>query len=290
MITEQELPGLYRAANSASQDAQTTHYLCLMSYLFFLVLAAAVSLWFSDLVVGAVISASLFLLTLGILIALRVMRYDDIWYNGRAVAESVKTRSWRWMMRAEPYEHCDNPTTVAKQFINDLKAILKQNQHLAGKLPTKEYMEEPISKSMKAIREMAVDERLKIYKSHRIQNQADWYSRNAVFNKKRSRQWFIVSVALHATAIFMLLLRIYEPKLPLPVVVVATAASAVLTWVQAKKYNELSSSYSLTVHEIILIKGEAISIKEEHELSNFVVNTETAFSREHTQWIAGQNK
>ncbi|MEO1352240.1 MAG: DUF4231 domain-containing protein [Cyanobacteria bacterium J06635_15] len=48
-------------------------------------------------------SALLFLVTLAILIGLRVKRPDDIWYNGRAVAESVKTRTWRWVMRAEPY-------------------------------------------------------------------------------------------------------------------------------------------------------------------------------------------
>ncbi len=84
----------------------------------------------------------------------------------------------------------------------------------------------------------------------------------------------------------MLLLRIYKPTLSLPIVVVATAASAVLTWQKAKKHNELSSSFSLAAHEITLIKGEACSISNEKELSDFVVNTESAFSREHTQWVA----
>lgn len=66
----------------------------------------------------------------------------------------------------------------------------------------------------------------------------------------------------------------------------ATAASAVLTWVQAKKYNELNSSYALAAHEIVLIKGEAVSVQDESHLSEFVVNSESAFSREHTQWVA----
>src|SRR5690606_15189811 len=29
---------------------------------------------------------------------------DRIWYNARAVAESVKTLTWRYMMRAEPFQ------------------------------------------------------------------------------------------------------------------------------------------------------------------------------------------
>ena len=81
-----------------------------------------------------IISTVLFLLTLFIMVWLRVSRPDDIWYNGRAVAESVKTRSWRWMMRAEPYFDCDNIEIVRKHFVIDLKTILKQNENLIGKL------------------------------------------------------------------------------------------------------------------------------------------------------------
>jgi hypothetical protein len=289
MITDKELPGLYKAANRASRNAQTPYYLCLMSYLFLLVLAAAVSFWFSDSVIWAMISTGLFLLTLGILVVLRVIRPDDTWYNGRAVAESVKTRSWRYMMRAEPYDGCEDPTTVAKGFIKDQKDILKQNQSLAGKLPT-EHMKEPITEAMKAVRAMTVEERLNVYNSDRIQNQADWYSIKATFNKKRSLQWFCAAVGLHGTAILMLLCRINKPLLSLPVAVIATAASAVLTWLQTKKHNELGSSYSLAAHEIVLIKGEALSINNENELSAFVVNTESAFSREHTQWVSQKNR
>lgn len=287
-ITDQELPGLYKAANKASLDAQRTYYLCLMLYLILLICAGGVAFWFSAFVAGAIVSAILFFLTLSILITLRVTRPDDIWYNGRAVAESVKTRSWRWMMRTEPYEETE-PTMVSKQFINDLKVILKQNRALAGKLPTEEYMKEPISECMNKIRAMSIAERLNIYETDRIQDQANWYSKKAIFNKKRSRLWFWISVVLHAVAIIMLLLRIRTPSLALPVTVVATAASAVLTWLQAKKHNELSSSYSLTAHEIVLIKGEAISISNERELSDFVLDTESAFSREHTQWVARKN-
>jgi hypothetical protein len=288
MITDQELPGLYRAANKASLDAQRTYYACLMSYLILLICAAGVTFWFSVLPAGAITSAVLFLVTLGILIALRVTRPDAVWYNGRAVAESVKTRAWRWLMRAEPYEE-DDSTVVSKQFINDLKAILKQNKTLAGKLPTKEYAKEPITDRMNEVRAMSIGERLSIYKKDRLQNQADWYSKKAVFNRKRSRFWFWTSVVLHGVAVFMLLLRISTPSLSVPVTVVATAASAVLTWLQAKKHNELSSSYSLTAHEIVLIKGEAISINTERDLSDFVLATESAFSREHTQWVARKN-
>lgn len=285
-LDDSTLPGLYQSADKASLSAQSVYFFALRLYLFLLVIAAFVSYYWPTDTYAAIASASLFLITLGILIFLRVQRPDDKWYNGRAVAESVKTRSWRWVMRAEPYEHNEKFEIVSKQFINDLKAILNQNKSLSDTLQSGSGINDPISNTMLEIRKLSVADRLSLYKEQRINDQAKWYSLKSQFNKKRARQWFWVSVALHATATGFLLYRIKEPTLSLPVAVVATAAGAVLTWLQAKKHNELNSSYALAAHEIVLIKGEAESVQTEREISEFVINSENAFSREHTQWTA----
>lgn len=280
------LPGLYQSANQASLDAQFWYFLGLRTYLALLVAAAFVSFAWPKSTYGALSSAALFLITLAILVGLRVKRPDETWFNGRAVAESVKTRAWRWCMRAEPYEDIDNLEIISRRFISDLKSILDQNRSLTESLPCERGIQEPISEAMKEIRNLNVDERLALYKKQRIDDQARWYSIKSQFNKRRAKQWFWVSVALHSLAILLLLYKIMVPGLDLPIEVVATGAGAVFTWLQAKKHNELSSSYSLAAHEIVLIKGEALSVKGEKDLSEFVFNSETAFSREHTQWAA----
>jgi hypothetical protein len=66
---------------------------------------------------------------------------------------------------------------------------------------------------------------------------------------------------------------------------VALAAST-LSWIQAKRFSELSASYALAAHEISFIKEQAASIKKDDNLSQFVGDAENAFSREHTQWVA----
>ena len=285
-LDDSTLPGLYQSADKASLLAQSNFFCALRLYLFLLVIAAFVSYNWPSNVYAAIASASLFLVTLGILIFLRVQRPDDKWYNGRAVAESVKTRSWRWVMCAEPYEQNEKVEIVSKQFINDLKAILTQNRILSDYLQSGSGINDPISNTMLEIRNLPVLDRLSLYKDQRIDNQAKWYSLKSQLNKRRARQWFWVSVTLHATAIVFLLYRIKEPTLSLPIPVVATAAGVVLTWLQAKKHNELNSSYALAAHEIVLIKGEAESVQSEREISEFVINSENAFSREHTQWTA----
>ncbi len=142
---------------------------------------------------------------------------------------------------------------------------------------------------MSAIRNLQWEERLKLYIADRIDDQSHWYSKKSRFNKHLAKRWLIFSIVLHSLAILLLLYRIKEPFSSLPIEVVATAASAVLTWGQAKKHTELTSSYALAAHEIVLIKGESGSVTEECHLSEFVINSESAFSREHIQWTARKN-
>ena len=281
-IQEDSFPGLYRSADRASLNSQRLYYISLSLYLGLLVVAAAVSYFFSDNRYGALLSAFLFLFTLGILVYLKTKKPDDIWYNGRAVAESVKTLSWKWMMRADPFH--ENGSAEA-DIVADLKKVLKQNQSLSSVLSPTEGAREPVTDMMRSVRSLLFEDRKTLYKSQRIDDQADWYAKKARFNKERANVWFFVSVVLHGTAVMMLMYRIYDSSVSLPIEVVATSAGAVLTWIQAKKYSELNSSYSLAAHEIGFIKSEWLSVVE-GDFSDFVINTENAFSREHTQWVA----
>ncbi|ENA1795677.1 DUF4231 domain-containing protein [Flavobacterium psychrophilum] len=291
-IEDKDLPGLYQSADTASIKEQKKFFNGITWYLILLIVAALFSFFANDYPnpIFKIISTILFLLTLFIIIWLKVNRPDDIWYNGRAVAESVKTRSWRWMMRAEPYVDCENVEIMRKHFINDLKTILKQNESLIGKLGISASVEDPISEIMIKARKLNLTERFDLYRQERITNQALWYTKKAKFNKSKAEFWFWTTVVLHTSAIILLLYNIYEPALKLPIELIAVAASSVFTWLQSKKHNELSSSYSLTAHEIVLIKSEITRIETDAEFSEYIMNCENAFSREHTQWFARKNE
>ena len=63
-----------------------------------------------------------------------------------------------------------------------------------------------------------------------------------------------------------------------------------ISWLEAKNYNELSNAYSLAVSDISLIKKDPLEGQvSEDEVSEYVINSENAFSREHTQWLARKN-
>ena len=170
-ISDTALPGLYQYADKASVKNQTVYYNALCAYLLLLIIAASVSFYWPKNPTAAMASALLFLVTLGILIFVKTRQPDNIWYNGRAVTESVKTRAWRWMMRAEPYQgngsskHSDS---VSSQFIDDLKEILDKNQSLSAVLKTGPAAKPPISDQMKDVRSRSMKERLAIYASQRV--------------------------------------------------------------------------------------------------------------------------
>lgn len=291
-ISNNELPGLYQSADTASLREQKKYFLGISLFLFLLIAAALFAFISANDTnpLSKIISTIFFLSTLSITIWLRVAKPDDIWYNGRAVAESVKTRAWRWMLRSEPYEDSEDIEIMIRKFISDLKQILEQNKSLIGELGIKSTIDDPITRKMQIVRSLDIQKRMSVYRDERITNQALWYTKKAKFNKRRSTFWFWITVSLHVAAIILLLYNIKEPQMKLPIEVIAVAASSVLTWLQAKKHNELSSSYSLTAHEIMLIKSSVTRISTENELSDYVMNCENAFSREHTQWVARKNE
>jgi hypothetical protein len=281
-----DLPGLYRSADRASSYAQRQYFCAIGLYLTLLIIASVVTFGSDNSSRLTLLSVCLFLLPLGIMIWLSIRKPEQIWFNGRAVAESVKTRAWRWMMRAEPYKDCGDEVIAVKKFISDLKQILEQNRSLGDALGIAASDSQPITEKMKQVRELPFEQRLEVYKQKRIDDQETWYSKKTIYNRKRSTQWFWVMVIFHAAAIIMLLYKMKTPTMKLPIQTIALGASSVLSWLQAKRHKELSSSYALAAHEIALIKGEAAIVNSEIELSDFVVNSENAFSREHTQWIA----
>lgn len=291
-VEDKDLPGLYQSADLSSIGEQKKYFRGIAWYLVLVIIAVLFAFLSDDTTDPSlkIISTILFLGTLFIMIWLRVSKPEDIWYNGRAVAESVKTRAWRWMMRAGPFLDCENIEEARKHFINDLKSILKQNESLISTLGIEASLKDPISDKMLHIRKLTPEERFQIYREERISNQALWYSGKVKYNRIRSKFWFWATVTLHAIAIILLLYNIKEPELKLPIEVIAIGASSVLTWLQAKQHNELSSSYTLAAHEIILIKSESSAIQYERDLSDYVINCENAFSREHTQWNAKKNE
>ncbi len=291
-IEDTDMPSLFQNADKESIKSQKIHNIILLLYNISLIISALVIILVREYTVFArIITTILFLLSLGLIVSLRIIMPTKIWYNGRAIAESIKTRTWRWMMRAEPYGDCNNVLVVEQSFINDLKTIIDQNQSLIKQIGN--YVDadksNSITNKMRDIRSLNIDERLEVYKKERIINQEKWYNNKSKINKRDANVIFWLIIISHAIIFLLMLLELSMCISNPPIELFLVLASTFVSWNQTKKHNELASSYSLATHEIILMKNETNHIETEEDLSEYVLNCENAFSREHTQWYARKN-
>jgi hypothetical protein len=140
---------------------------------------------------------------------------------------------------------------------------------------------------MSRLRALPLLDRRKGYQSDRIDQQLGWYRAKATTSDRVAKRWFVFLVAIQTLAIASAIGRILNPDFVYwPSGVLASIATGVLGWLQAKRFQDIAVSYSLTAHDISLLREKLRDVNSEQDFSAFVGDAENAFSREHTQWRA----
>jgi len=286
-MQNQDYPALFQAADTGSNRTQWYHHLTVKGYLGCLIIGACFSFYGINNSTLAIIAAVVFFIALALSILIITKNFENSWYNCRALAESIKTSTWKYMMRTEPYEDCDDVQIVKSEFRNLLKGLLKENRELSSDFAGEVSDKEQVTDFMNTVRNMDLNDRKDFYLTHRIDEQRTWYTKKSKENSDKKSLWFGLLIFFNFLALTLVILRIKFPNLPyFPVEILIVISGACLTWIQVKKFQELSSAYSLTAHEIGTVRGEIENIDTEEEFSDFVNDSENAFSREHTQWLA----
>ena len=231
--------------------------------------------------------ACTFIASLAVLAWRAHVRPEQGWYKSRALAESIKTLSWRYAMRAQPFDD-ERQADAKKDFRDTLAALLRSNRQIGEHLAGLDAAGPQITETMSAMRNRALRDRKAYYLASRVKDQQGWYTRKAKANKDAARNWQCVGAACYVAGVAMVLLHVRFVNITFPVEPVIVMASAVLGWMQIKKFNELASAYALTAHEIGLAETVITDAKTEQDFSKAINEVELVFSREHTQWIARQ--
>ena len=280
----ENFPGIYKSADALSASSQKKFFGVLALHLSLLVIGAALSAINNPSILTVIAQVVVLLGALFCSIYLLGTRPERKWYSARAVAESVKTVTWRFGCRAEPFASDDNVSEAHLREV--LRKIVEQNSDITRAL-TRYLMDHQVTLEMRAMRSQSLADRKNTYKSDRIENQLAWYAGKAEVNSRAATKSFLFLVIVNALAVLSALLRIkcLDASFWYTDILVAAAAS-LLSWIQAKRYSELAASYALAAHEIGIIREEALAPNSEDEFSKFVADSENAFSREHTQWLA----
>lgn len=279
-----DFPSIYQSADELSLASQGLFFRFLFCNLFFLVVAAGISIANSSEILCAVVQVIVLLFALGSSIYLYAVRPDRDWYSARAIAESVKTLTWRYISKAEPFVL--NEAVDRERFLLGLKQVVDQNKDIAKKLIGIKSLPQ-ITKEMSRLRDQSISDRLGFYVEQRVVDQLNWYTKKADDNNRLASKYFWLLIGVNVLAIVFAIGKVLFLKVSYwPTDLFIAMAAGVLGWIQAKRYTENSASYALAAHEISLIKEQSVSVKTAQELSLYVGDAENAFSREHTQWVA----
>lgn len=285
-----EYPSIYTLSDELSNKYQNTYKRLSVATLLLIVLAALF-----DFLVNFSISLSFvtcgFVLASIFLMIIRSLRTDyKFWYDSRALAESIKTASWRFSMCAEPYPLQITPEAAKHEFAKEVCEMLSAEKSVYEKL---DYRKSgtcafETTPSMSEIRNLHWEDRKDIYIFQRINDQKDWYLKKSQSNGKTSTYFLITTI----------MLQIVTAAIALPIALgcfvnlsgfLLTLITSILTWTQIKQYSQLAHSYGVAAKELALIAGKFHDLANEQEFLNLVIQAELAMSREHTLWVSRNN-
>lgn len=281
-------PDLFHAADIASGHAQKLNFRLIIVEYALLIGTAVLAMIGTMINLNSGVYVAMFISLGGIATAAHIMRPDHKWYHSRAMAESVKSVAWSYMMRAAPFVDTNDPGDLRTKFAKRLDAILANSRSLGAPVAPNAKAQGQITESMKNIRAQSVAERLKTYLKERVDHQCDWYLAKSETNNKRALYWYLAIIAIYvlpAIAILSYGGDAVEENWPTYSLFLLLGSCA-LGWTKAKRFRELAASYALTVQEITILKATAEDVETETDISDFEESAERAFSREHTQWVA----
>ena len=280
-VLRTDLPKIYQKTGDAairSERLFLTWSLINFSVLAVGAISSSLKTWFhtSGAIVGAVLLGSGAVMSFW----LRRSRYERRWYRSRAVAESVKTLSWRYMTCASPFEGgSSNAEAEASKRFDELVHEIAVQEEAAVPEPHE------ITPKMREVRQRSVLDRAKLYLKERVGDQRTWYADNAEKNEKMGRRVLYFAVAAQGAACVLALMLIAGDVQDFTGLFATISASA-LGWMQLKKYEDLAEAYLTAAKELSKIAASIDGTSSDDELSRFVLDAENAISREHTLWIA----
>jgi hypothetical protein len=234
-----------------------------------------------------IISGLFLLISLILTIILKTKKYEDTWYQGRALAESSKTLTWRFVTCSEYFETTLDIGEARRRFTTRIKELSDEFKELSSAMNPDTINLLVITPKMLEIRNFDLANRKDYYIKNRIEEQKNWYAIKAKYNSKKYNFWFWSIVASQAISLISIVLLIKFPDFDWNLVGLFTTISAsALSWLQLKQHQELKQAYTMATQELNHIAALADEIKTEDDFSKFVLDSENAISREHTLWLA----
>lgn len=288
-MNSEDYPALYASADKASLAAQRQYVWLTRAEIGLMLLAAAIAaLRVLGLVPSGPLAGVLAVVLLGafgVRVANRVLRPDKIWFDGRAVAESIKSAAWRYAMHLEPFAGDHESARAA--LLSILDEALQSRRELTHVLEI-DASRPLIGRSFNEIRGLSESERVQRYIADRLDDQQTWYRVKARENRRSGAFWYWTGLGAQLIAVAAAVLAIWMSSAFAVIGLLSAVATATTASAQLGRDDELARSYGLAAAELAQIKVALVEAmtRTGEPLADRVRDAEGAISREHTMWVA----
>jgi len=209
-----DYPSSFEASDKASLIAQRNHIIFSIIVFLLLTLAALFSGFvfnkesslFKPFTICVI--ASLLIATI-LKFVVKICKWDRKWFDGRAVAESIKTAAWRYVMGVKPFGIQLSPEEVDKKFTGEVTEIIRSRPTIHGAVSTCLSTGRQITDKMREIRSNNVEGKKVIYLNERIKDQWNWYTKKAAYNGRQENCWFAFAIITQVLAIILAFCKLY---------------------------------------------------------------------------------
>jgi hypothetical protein len=202
---------------------------------------------------------------------------------GRTAAESIKTATWEYAVGGESYRlSTDSADHDFRTFLQNVLTVLPNLVMPAG---SKDGL--AITGDMAELRGSNLDRRIDSYREQRIRDQQKWYSAKSDANRNWAQRWLWFLIAVQVAAVVLGLLHALGAYDVNWLGMLAAGAAGIAAWQQAKDHSNLAEAYAVTSQEIGILVHDIEDVGDsEDKWAQFVHDSEAAFSRENTLWLA----
>ncbi|MEU8125480.1 DUF4231 domain-containing protein [Spirillospora sp. NPDC049024] len=291
-LADPDLPALFTSADRNSLIGQRRALSTVRTRLALLVVAAVAGTfgWHAGPMdvagfVGAVALGG----TLVTEVYLLTARPERMWYDGRAVAESVKSLAWRFAVGGNPVAHRRPPligvdTGARDMLLRRFGSLIREmgDLHL---IPRTEGIVQ-ITAAMQRARELPLAERQRLYLRGRVLDQQRWYAAKAAWNERQAVNWQVALATAEAAGLAGAVLKAASVLSVDTLGIFSALTAAGPAWLQTKQHHNLARAYAVASQELADIAAMAERAFTEREWAEFAADAEDAISREHRLWRA----
>ncbi|MET8169321.1 DUF4231 domain-containing protein [Streptomyces sp. NPDC005329] len=286
-LTNSHLPELFMKADALSLSGQRAYLRGTRLRLTLAVASAALAAYtvkIGSIDIASFAIASAFLMTLLIELWMLTGKPERNWYDGRALAESIKTLSWKYAVGSQPFTIAHAAEESERRFIDNMECLMREMPPDSVVLTTPARIPERIQD----LRISTFTVRREVYLRDRIENQISWYSSKATKHIRSSARWRFTLVAVEGLGIAAALFKASGTfSIDLPGIL-ATILGAGSAWFAARQHESLGRAYTFAANDLSIVHARLRRIEDEAAWAREVADAEEAISREHTMWRASR--